>query len=153
VLVGRAGQILLVRNLFHPLDRLAIQRFRDGDMRHGRRRRRAMPMLVARRTPDDIASAYFHDRTAVALRPTATSGDDEGLTKGMGVPGGAGARFEGDIRGRGARGRRRSIEGIDANRAGEVIGGTFLGWLRAGAFKFHGISWMRAARIGSTRVR
>jgi hypothetical protein len=41
--------VLFVADLFHPLDDLAIERFLDGDMCHGRRRRSAMPMFLVRR--------------------------------------------------------------------------------------------------------
>src|SRR5262249_348386 len=65
-----ASSILLVRDVFHPLDHLAIEHFLNGDMRHRSCRRRAVPMLLVRREPDDIARPDFFDRSALALRPT-----------------------------------------------------------------------------------
>src|SRR5258708_4854575 len=47
--------VLLVAGLFHPVDHLAIDMLLDRDMGHGRRRRRTMPVLHARRKPDDVA--------------------------------------------------------------------------------------------------
>ena len=40
---------------FHPIDRIAIQRFLNGDVRHRGRRRGAVPMLLVRCKPDQIA--------------------------------------------------------------------------------------------------
>ena len=65
-------------------------------MRHGGRRRGAVPVLLAGRKPDDVAGPDFLDRAALALRPAAAGGDDQGLAERMGVPGGAGAGLEGD---------------------------------------------------------
>ena len=81
--------VLLVADLFHPIDDLTVERFLNGDMRHGRGRRSTMPMLLARRDRDDIAGMDLLDRTALALRPTATGGDDQRLPERMGVPRGA----------------------------------------------------------------
>jgi hypothetical protein len=61
--------VLLVCDFFHPIDVLAVEPFRDGDMRHGGRRSRAVPVLLARREPDDIAGTDFFDRPAFALHP------------------------------------------------------------------------------------
>ena len=85
-----------------------------------------MPVLVAGRTPDDVAGADLDDRLAFALGPAAPGGDDQGLAERMGVPGRAGARLEGDIgRGRAGR-RRRGVQRIDADRPGEIVGGSLL---------------------------
>ena len=46
------GLIVFVVDLFHPLDDLAVQGFLNGDMRHRRCRRGAMPMLFSCRAPD-----------------------------------------------------------------------------------------------------
>ena len=65
-------------------------------MGHGGGRRGTVPMLFARREPDDVAGPDLLDRAALALRPAAARGDDEGLAERMGVPGGARAGFERD---------------------------------------------------------
>src|SRR5918996_2433043 len=49
--------VLFITDLFHPIDDLAVDMFLDGDMGHGRRRRRAVPVLDGRRNPDDVARA------------------------------------------------------------------------------------------------
>jgi hypothetical protein len=68
--------VLLVSDLFHPFNHLAVEIFLDGDMRHGGGRTRAVPMLLARRKPDHITGMYLFDRTTVALRPPAAGCDD-----------------------------------------------------------------------------
>src|SRR2546421_5017196 len=62
-----SSAILLVADLFHPVDVLSVLSFLDGDVRHRVRRRRSMPMLQTRRKPHDIAGADFFDRAALAL--------------------------------------------------------------------------------------
>src|SRR5215475_4666889 len=60
--VASSLAILLVANLFHPVDILAVHRFLNGDMRHPIRWRRPMPMLFTGRKPDDIAGVDFLNR-------------------------------------------------------------------------------------------
>lgn len=55
-----------------------------------------MPMFLAGRKPDYVTGSYFFNRTALALHPAETRRYNQGLTERMGVPGGAGTRFEGD---------------------------------------------------------
>src|SRR5713226_5379182 len=64
------GLILFVADLFHPFDSLAVKVFQDGDVRHGSGWRRAVPMLLTRRTPDHIARSNFFFWTAFALNPS-----------------------------------------------------------------------------------
>src|SRR5271156_5589234 len=71
--------VLLVANLLHPIDVLAVELFLDCDMAHGRGRRSAVPVLFARRKPDDVARTDFLDRATVALHPTATGRDNQRL--------------------------------------------------------------------------
>jgi hypothetical protein len=52
--------ILLIVYLFHPIDRLAVQRLLNGDVRHRDRRRRALPMLFTARKPDYIAGRQLN---------------------------------------------------------------------------------------------
>ena len=88
--------VLFVGNVFHPVHRLAVQRFLNGDMRHRGRRGRAMPMLLTGRKPDHIARPNFLDRTALTLRPAESGGDDQRLTEWMRMPGSARTRLERD---------------------------------------------------------
>src|SRR2546422_11411744 len=78
--------VLLVGHFLHPVDNLAVQLFLDGDMGHGRARRRPMPMLLARRAPYDVARSDHADRPAPALDQPAARRDDQGLTQRMRVP-------------------------------------------------------------------
>ena len=57
-----------------------------------------MPVPFTGREPDHIALGDLLDRAAFALDPSAAEGDDQRLTRRMGVPGGAGTGFEGDMR-------------------------------------------------------
>src|SRR5438105_10791165 len=88
--------VLLVADFFHPLNWFAVERLLNGDMSHGGCRRRAMPMFLARRKPDDIAWPDFLDRSALALRPADAGRDDQCLTEWMCMPGGAGTRLKRD---------------------------------------------------------
>src|SRR5262245_31191315 len=47
--------VFFVADLFHPVDRLAIEVFQDSYVRHRRSGRGAMPVLLSRRAPDDVA--------------------------------------------------------------------------------------------------
>src|SRR5689334_15109382 len=59
--------VLLVGDVLHPLDRRAVQLLLDGDVAHGRRRRGAVPVLLARLGPDHVARPDLLDRPALAL--------------------------------------------------------------------------------------
>ena len=48
-------------------------------------------MFLARRKPDYIARTDFLDGAALALNPSKSCGDNQGLPQRMGVPGGTGA--------------------------------------------------------------
>ena len=63
--------VLLVCNLLHPVDDLAVVLLLDGNVRHGRGGRRAVPMLFSRREPDHIAGVDLFDWSALAPRPAA----------------------------------------------------------------------------------
>src|SRR6476659_6212150 len=114
--------VLFVADLFQPVDGLAIQRFVDGDVLHGGRRRRSVPVLFARLEPDDVPRPDLLERSALALREAVAEGDDQRLPEWMRVPGGARAGLEGD----GVAGRsRRSVgreERVDTDGTGEPIG-------------------------------
>src|SRR2546427_12982474 len=78
--------VLLVGDLLHPIDDLPVELFLDGDVRHGRGGRCAMPMLFTRRARDHIAGPDDLDRAAPALHEAAAGRDDERLTERMRVP-------------------------------------------------------------------
>src|SRR5215469_3656603 len=92
----RLGAILRVTNVFQPIDNLAVKRFGDRDVRHCRGRSCTMPVLLARREPDNVARPDLLNRPALALREAAACRHDQRLTERMRVPGGARAGFKGD---------------------------------------------------------
>src|SRR5579863_780412 len=135
-----SAAVLLVADLLHPIDILAVELFLNRDMAHGRGHARAVPVLFAWRKPHDIAGTNFLDWAALALRPAATGRDDQRLAERVRMPGGASARLEGDQSAGDARGIRRGEQRIDAHRAREPIRRAFIGRLRSASFDFHGSS-------------
>jgi hypothetical protein len=83
---NRSLSVLLVTNLFPPVDNLAVECFLNCDVRHGRGRDGPMPMLLAGWEPDHITAPDLFDLSAFALRPAAASRHDEGLTERMRMP-------------------------------------------------------------------
>jgi hypothetical protein len=88
--------VLVVADLFHPIDVLAAELFLNGDMAHGCRCCGAVPVLFAGRKPNDIAGPNFFDRAALTLHLPAASGDDQSLAKRMRVPRRASTRLKGN---------------------------------------------------------
>src|SRR5262249_24493284 len=86
--------ILSVADLFHPVDVLAVEGLLNGGVGQSCRRRCSMPVLFARREPDDVSLPDLLDGTTLALNPAATGGDDQSLADRVHMPGGAGARLE-----------------------------------------------------------
>src|SRR2546430_17681316 len=84
VLGGRL--VLFVADLLHPVDDLAVEVFLDCDVSHGGGRRRALPVLLARRAPDNVARANHSDWATPALHEPAAGRDDQGLSQRVGVP-------------------------------------------------------------------
>ncbi len=87
LLRGGTISVLLVRHLLHPLDNLAVERFRDREVGHCRFRGCAMPVLLARRGSrrcrrTRISSTGLPSRCA----PAAPRGDDQRLAERMRVP-------------------------------------------------------------------
>jgi hypothetical protein len=105
---------LLVADVLHPIDDLAVLRFLNSDMRHRLGRRGAVPVFFAGRKPDDVARPNFLDGTTRALYAPDAASDDKRLAKRMRVPGRPGARLEGDAGAGGARRIRRLEKRIDA---------------------------------------
>src|SRR5665213_2973774 len=61
--------VLLVADMLHPINDFAIHPLLNGDMRHGRRWHRPMPMLFTRREPHHITRVHLLDRTTLPLHP------------------------------------------------------------------------------------
>src|ERR1700722_14770058 len=80
--------VLFVADVLHPIHRLAVQPFLNGDVRHGRRRRSPVPVLLSRREPDPISGVNLLDRAALPLHPSAAGRHNKRLPEGMGMPGG-----------------------------------------------------------------
>jgi len=87
---------LFVADLFHPVNHFAVELFLNGDVRHGRGWRGAVPVFLARREPNHVTGPDFFNRPAPALHTPAAGGHDQGLPQRMGVPGGPGAGLERD---------------------------------------------------------
>jgi DNA topoisomerase I-like protein len=129
--------VLLVADLLHPIDGLAVEGFRDRDVRHRASRCGAVPVLLAGCKPDDVARPDLLDRPSLALHPAEAEGDEQGLTERMGVPGRASAGFESDG-GSAHPGRRASRKpSIQAYGAREVFCRSLFGGLRAASFDVH----------------
>ena len=121
--------VLVVTDLFHPLDELSVELFLDCAVCHGGGWLSTMPMLFARREPDHVSGMDLFNGTALAPRPTATGRNDQGLTQRMSMPCGASPGFERDT-GTGNACRSACLEqGINAHRAGKPIGRSFAGRL------------------------
>src|SRR5579863_1121879 len=90
----RSALVLILAHLLHPVGAFAVKLFNDSDVRHGRRGGGAMPLSLARWKPDHVAQPNFFLGTTPALYPSATRCNDQCLTQRMGMPSGAGARFE-----------------------------------------------------------
>jgi hypothetical protein len=116
--------------VLHPIDDLAVLRFRNGNVRHRGGRRRSVPVLFAGREPHHVTGPDFFDGTAFALRASEAGGDDQCLAKRMGMPCGARARLESDARAARARRSRRREQRIDADGAGEPVRRPLAGGLR-----------------------
>src|SRR6476660_5474154 len=79
--------IFRVSHLLHPVGIDSIECFLHRDVSHGIGRGGAMPMLFARRNPNDIAGPDFADRATLGLNPTNARDDIKRLTQRMGMPG------------------------------------------------------------------
>src|SRR5207237_3954680 len=86
--------VLLVADVLHPVDHLAVLLFLNGDMGHGRGRRSAVPVLLAGRKPNHITGPDLLDRAALALSPAASGCDYQRLAEGMRMPCGSRAWLE-----------------------------------------------------------
>src|SRR5205807_3569521 len=112
--------VLLVTDLLQPVDRLAVELLLNGDVRHGRGRRGAVPVLLARREPDHVPRPDLLDRASPTLHAPAASHHDQSLTQRVGVPCGARAGLERDT-GTDRAGRSAGLEqGINAHGASEI---------------------------------
>src|SRR5437762_3047629 len=138
--------VLLVGDLLHPVDDLAVEFLLDRDMRHGGGRRSAMPMLFAGRAQDHVARSNHLDRAAPALHQSAARRDDQRLPQRMRVPIAPRARLECHVGAARACRRRRLEELVNTHSAGEIFGGSSRGGLCSVSFEFHWKSPLYDAR-------
>src|SRR3954471_6662866 len=78
-----------------------------------------MPMLEVWREPHKVARPHLFDRSAVALHPSQTGSDDQGLSERMSVPVGASPGLKGDVTSAGPRRIGCLKERVYADRSGE----------------------------------
>ena len=132
---SRSGPVLFVADLFHPVDRLAVQRSWMA----------MCVIAVVGAAPCQCFSPGGNQTTSPgrissigppSLRPAEPGGDDQGLAERMGVPGGARARLERDA-GATRAPVRAPEQRVDADRAGELVGRALAGRLRAASFDLH----------------
>src|SRR6266403_6391932 len=135
--VSKLFAILLVGDLLHPVDVLAVEGFLYGNVGQCGRRRSAVPMLQARWKPHDVAWADFFDGTALALHPSQARGNDQGLAERMGVPCRPCAGFEGDLATAHPRRIWRLEQRIYPDRSGKPVWRPFGGGPRTVSFDFH----------------
>jgi hypothetical protein len=128
---------LLVGDLLHPIGVPAVERFDDGDMSHRAGWRSAMPVLLTRRKPDDIASPDFLDGPTFSLNTAEPGSDDQGLTEWVRVPSCTCSRLESDRCSGGPRVTAAAARCSDPDRARDLVRGAFDGRLRAVALDFH----------------
>jgi len=123
--------------MLHPVNHLSVFVSLNRDVSHGSRWRGAMPVFLAGREPDDITGPDLIDRASPMLDPAAPSRDDESLPEGMRMPCGARAGLEGYARALYPCRIRRLKKRIDPHGAGEPVGWSLAGGLRASSFDFH----------------
>src|SRR3954454_5473921 len=91
------------------------------DVRHQPRRRRTVPVVLARLEEDAVTGTDDLDRAALALAEADAFGDPDRLAERVRMPGGARAR--GEVDGRGAEDGCLAGRGdrVDVDRAGEPV--------------------------------
>src|SRR6266699_4552583 len=117
--------VLFVANFFHPVNGQACEALLNGDVRHGRGGRGAVPVFLPRLKPDHVPRMNVLNRTTPALGPATASRHDQGLAQRVAVPGGPSARLERDT---GTSRACRIVspeEGVNAYRAGKMLGWSF----------------------------
>jgi hypothetical protein len=75
--------ILLVADVLHPSHMFAVEGFLGGDMDHTGARRGAVPMLLVRRDPDDVAGLDLAHFAAPALHAPCPGNDEQRLAERM----------------------------------------------------------------------
>ena len=128
--------VLRVRDVLHPVDRLAVERLLNGDMGHRGGRRRAVPVLLAGakrpHRPGWISSIGPPSRCALPQPAVTISICPSGwVCHAVRAPGSNVTALPPRAP---ARNRKQRV---DPHRAGEPIRRPFAGRLRTGSFDFH----------------
>ena len=113
--------ILLVRDLFHPVNNFSVERFLNSGMCHRDSRASAMPVLLIRFEPDHITWSDFFNRASPFLNPAGARRDDERLTEGMGMPHRARSGLKRHARAAPARRIGGLEQRIDPHRSREIL--------------------------------
>src|SRR5579859_554792 len=124
-LAPRSALVLFVADRFHPVGGLAIEPFLNGDVCHGCGWRGAVPMFLSWREPDHFPWSNVLNRTSPALGAATARRHDQGLAQGVSMPCGPSARLECDTGADRAGGIGRLEEGVNADRAGKILGRSF----------------------------
>src|SRR4051794_3598722 len=132
------SSVLLVADVFQPIDRLAVELLLHGDVRHRRGWRGAMPVLFAGGEPHDVAGANLFNGSAPALDAAGPGRHDQRLAERMGMPRGARAWLECHSRTRSSGGRGGLKQRIDTDGACKPVTGSFRGRLRTCSSDLHG---------------
>src|SRR6266567_2172924 len=123
------GLVLFVADLFHPVNRLAVEPLLNGDVCHGGGGCGPMPMFLLRWEPNHVPRTNVLDGATPALDPARACRHNQRLAQRVGVPGGPSARLEGDTGAAHACRIRCLEEGVNADRAGKILGWSFARWL------------------------
>src|SRR4051794_28919708 len=132
------SSVLLVGDVFEPVDGLAVELLLDGDVGHRRRGRRAVPVLFAGGEPHDVTGANLFNGSAPALDAAGPGGHDQRLAERMGMPRGACAWLECNGRTRSSGGSGGLKQRIDTDGACKPVTGSFRGRLRTCSSDLHG---------------
>src|SRR5215469_2860180 len=113
--------VLLVADMLHPGDVFAVERLLRRDMDHAGRRRRAMPMFLIRRNPDDVTGFDHPYRATPALHAAGAGDHEKRLAERMRVPRRPRPRLEAHQSRTHTRRRRRFDDRLLPDRAGEAL--------------------------------
>src|SRR5215211_3505520 len=78
-LAADLAAVLLVRDVLHPFDVLAVEGLLQGDVHHRGVGGGAVPVLLAGRNPYRVAGPDFADRSTPELDPSYAEHDVQGL--------------------------------------------------------------------------
>lgn len=121
--------VLLVANLFHPLDNLAVELFLKRNVRHFCRGSSTMPVLYAGRNPDDIAFVDLLNLSTLFLHPASTGGYSQGLAERMRVPRSPRTQFKTNSCSSNTRWLDYGQKRFDAHDSGKVLRRSLTGLL------------------------